>query len=183
MIDLSNVDWYAYVPNGISFGLILMSGLAERSYGRKIGDLTFKGPVMQGQKESIKNIALDWGNRQGFISSMVASLFSVFSILSRVEKSQQFTLVFIAVGILVLTFAIMHYWALGRRAGEWQDTLKNIQIGSGISIKVNCSLVANAVLIAVNIILIGLIAIAGADSSAPAQMTPQVIPSVTPITP
>lgn len=143
---------YDILPNLIAIVIIISSRLSTVYLKNRIEEYQFRRPTLEQSKEDIKNIALDWGDRLTFFNSMFASFFTAASILARTESYGWVVATFT---FLLLLFFAGFWWGMGRRLGEWEDTiLGEAPLGPLGSLKITRAGIYNTVLVIVNLVLI-----------------------------
>ncbi len=168
------MSFYDYLPTIISLLLIVTTRIGSLYFANHIGNYQFGEKGLQKNKLAVKNIALDWGNRQAFLGSMVAAFFALFSVFS---KARHNWIGGIAVVLIFVVLVTIFLWAMGRRPGEWEDhILLHVPLGSDMSIKVTRAGLCNLVLIVVNISVLIVLLLSEPDIRTAEQITTHMVP-------
>jgi uncharacterized membrane protein len=133
-----------YFPSIISIFLVALSRLTDRYLKSLVtGYNTKQSSVLEESKPVMEAIALDWGERLGFFSSMFTALFSSISIAS----TQTYGLAIVTLVALLVVFGWMFYWIFSHEAGGLVTTRT-------MHGKLLHATVCHIILVVVNIILI-----------------------------
>lgn len=136
-----------YLPPVISIYLVLFSRLAGRYLESLVRGINTNNQALEQSKPVIEAVALDWGERLGFLNSMIVALFSILSISSLSYDWAILTLI-----LVILLFIPILIWLIPLRAGD----LVTMRSSYG---KITYLTICRAVVLFVNIIIIVEIAI------------------------
>jgi hypothetical protein len=146
------VSWLAYLlpylPPLISIYLISISGLTTRYLKHLVSSLNIPITAQKQNGEIIEDIALDWGERLGFLSAMIVALFSSISISS----AKTYDWAILTLIVLMIIFTWMLFWIIPQGAGDLVTTRTK-------HLKLLHVTVCHIILWIVNIVLIAEIAI------------------------
>ena len=151
------MNWYEYLPAVISIYLIVISRFSSRYLRNSVDRLLSLDSVLSSHSYFIQNVALDWANRLGFITSMCISLISVFAIYANTQNYGYAVGTFI---VLLIIFIPMLFWVLSFLPGD----LVASRVGRT---NITPETVCNSTLVLVNVVLIAAIYITQATTASP----------------
>src|SRR6266568_3798016 len=149
------MSWLAYIlpylPPLISIYLVSTSKLTSRYLKQLVRSINTPNPEIERNKSFIEEVAMDWGERLGFLNSMIVALFSCISISS----PQTFDWAILTLILLMILFIWMLFWIIPQGAGDLVTTYTKYTS----RFKMLNSTLCHIILWIVNIILIAEIAI------------------------
>ncbi len=157
-MDWNKVNWFAFFPPLFSIYLMLISGLSKNYLIGQVSHAAGRGALTPTQQQFVGNMASGWAAQLGFISAMLASIFSVISVWS---ASRSFAGVVISIALLVFAFTPT-IWLLFRYEPD-QIVAEKVSWSK----KLTPAMVCKVVLLLVNVLLVA--AIATSQQLAPAK--------------
>ena len=143
-----------YLPPIISIYLVSTSKLTARYLKQLVSSINSPKPEIEQNKSFIEEVALDWGERLGFLNSMIVAIFSCISISS----PQTFDWAILTLILLMILFIWMLFWIIPQGAREIVTSYTRFTIFT-TNFKMLNSTVCHTILWIVNTILIVEIAI------------------------
>jgi hypothetical protein len=167
------MNWVLFLPPLLSIYLILISNFSKKYIANQIAQFVDSAQKRNSSSETVEtaiprpipatetlrywrdlitNITIDWSARLSFFNSMFAAWVSSFSIWS---KTGSFGWSVLTGVLLLLIFIPMMWWIMGHKPGELVDTKHSRRLFGEVPNAKICSYI----LIVVNLILIGAIAV------------------------